>query len=293
MRVLMISKAFVLGTAQRKLEELAKYPDMELVAVTPPHWLNDDGNKQVLERTYLEGYKMIVTPMVFNGHYHTHYYPQLGRIIREVQPDLVHMDEEPYNFATFQAIRRAHKRKIPALFFAFQNLYREYPPPFRQLEQYNYSHTQYAQAGNNAAAEVLRRKGYKGQIRVIAQFGADPAIHFPNSGRPVRSPNDPFILGYVGRLKPEKGLPLIIEALASLPGYCRAVFVGHGPLREDLERQAANLGVADRVTFKAVVPSYKVPDEMRQMDVFLLPSLTRPNWAEQFGRVLVEAMCCG
>ncbi|MDQ2714008.1 MAG: glycosyltransferase, partial [Chloroflexota bacterium] len=92
---------------------------------------------------------------------------------------------------------------------------------------------------------------------------------------------------------PEKGLPLIIEALASLPSYCRAVLVGHGPLREDLERQAADLGVTDRVTFKAVVPSYKVPDEMRQMNVFLLPSLTRPNWAEQFGRALVEAMCCG
>ena len=28
------------------------------------------------------------------------------------------------------------------------------------------------------------------------------------------------------------------------------------------------------------------------MDAFVLPSLTRPNWKEQFGRVLVEAMAC-
>src|SRR5260370_35099434 len=32
---------------------------------------------------------------------------------------------------------------------------------------------------------------------------------------------------------------------------------------------------------------------MQQMDVFVLASLTRPNWKEQFGRVLVEAMACG
>ena len=31
---------------------------------------------------------------------------------------------------------------------------------------------------------------------------------------------------------------------------------------------------------------------MQKMDVFVLPSLTRPNWMEQFGRVLIEAMAC-
>ena len=29
------------------------------------------------------------------------------------------------------------------------------------------------------------------------------------------------------------------------------------------------------------------------MDIFVLPSLTRPNWVEKFGRVLIEAMACG
>jgi glycosyltransferase involved in cell wall biosynthesis len=32
---------------------------------------------------------------------------------------------------------------------------------------------------------------------------------------------------------------------------------------------------------------------MRQLDVLVLPSISRPNWKEQFGRVLVEAMACG
>ncbi len=48
MRVLMISKALVAGTAQRKLEELAKCSDVELTLVTPGYWQSDDGSKQVV-----------------------------------------------------------------------------------------------------------------------------------------------------------------------------------------------------------------------------------------------------
>src|SRR5207302_9272420 len=103
MRVLMISKALVAGTSQRKLEELAKCPDVELTLVTPPYWQSDDGSKRILERLYTQGYQMIVTPIMLNGNFHLHYYSQLNKIMREVQPEIVHIDEEPYNFATLHA----------------------------------------------------------------------------------------------------------------------------------------------------------------------------------------------
>ena len=41
------------------------------------------------------------------------------------------------------------------------------------------------------------------------------------------------------------------------------------------------------------LPSEEMPQLLRQLDLLVLPSLTRPNWKEQFGRVLVEAMACG
>nr|MBA2679279.1 glycosyl transferase family 1 [Ktedonobacteraceae bacterium] len=97
MRILMISKALVAGTSQRKLEEIAKCPGVELTLVTPPYWQSDDGSKQVLEQLYTSGYRMIVTPMALNGNFHLHYYPQLGQIMGDVQPEVVHIDEEPYN----------------------------------------------------------------------------------------------------------------------------------------------------------------------------------------------------
>jgi len=77
-----------------------------------------------------------------------------------------------------------------------------------------------------------------------------------------------------------------------LPDYCRAVFIGNGPMKTALSEQAARLGVTERVLFKTGVPTSQVPHEMEQWDVHVLPSLSRPNWIEQFGRTLAEAMAC-
>ncbi len=288
----MISKALVAGTSQRKLEELAKCPGVELTLATPEYWQSDDGSKQMLERLYTDGYQMIVTPIAFNGNFHLHYYPQLAKIMSEVRPEIVHIDEEPYNFATFHAMRLAMQQHAHALFFTWQNLYRTYPPPFRQFEIYNYKHAEVAIAGNREAAEVLKRKGYTGSTHVIPQFGFDTDIYARSAPRKLRKPDAPFSLGFIGRLKEEKGLHLMVEALPLLPNYCRVVFIGNGPMKIPLEELAKKLDVSERVSFRPSVPTYDVPREMEQLDVFVLPSLTRPNWMEQFGRVLPEAMSC-
>jgi glycosyltransferase involved in cell wall biosynthesis len=288
----MISKALVLGTSQTKLEELAKLPGMELTLVTPEYWNHDDGSIQKLERLYTKGYQMIVTPMTLNGNYHMHFYPRLGQIMKEVKPEVVHIDEEPYNLATYLAMRLTRQHNAKGLFFTWQNLYRDYPPPFRWMEIYNYQNASVALAGNRDAEDILRKKGYKGEIRVIPQFGFDTTIYQRSAPRIPRKPGDPFTMGFIGRLVEQKGLPLMIEALTYLPDYCRALFIGNGPMKDVLVEQAAKLGVTDRVTFKGGVPTSDVPREMERLDAFVLPSLSRPNWIEQFGRVLPESMAC-
>src|SRR5437870_11559868 len=103
MRVLMLSKACIVGQYQTKLEALARKPDIELTVLVPPFW-QDERGVIPLERSHLEGYKLTVTSLAFNGHYHLHFYPRLREIVARVQPDILHIDEEPYNFATFHAL---------------------------------------------------------------------------------------------------------------------------------------------------------------------------------------------
>lgn len=288
MRVLMISKACVVGAYQKKLEELARLPEMKLTVIVPPYWRDERGTLH-LERQHTEGYELIVEPMVFNGSFHLHFYPRLGRQIRRVRPDLVHIDEEPYNLATAHALWLARRAAARSLFFSWQNLLRRYPWPFRLLERYVLSRVDYAIVGNQESRQVWRAKGYGGRVAVIPQFGVDPESFQP-AARPA---GRGFIVGYVGRLTEEKGIDLLLEALAGLDGTWRAYVLGSGPAQEGLQSQARRLGLANRVSFDHWIPSQQMPDYYHQLDALVLPSRTRPNWKEQFGRVLVEAMACG
>src|SRR4029453_5360863 len=113
-------------------------------------------------------------PLRFNGNFHWHYYPTLGRELARLRPDIVHLDEEPYNLATWLGLRAARHVGAVGTFFTWQNLLRSYPPPFCWFEQANYRLTPVAIAGNQEAGTVLRRKGFAGRIDVIPQFGVDP-----------------------------------------------------------------------------------------------------------------------
>jgi glycosyltransferase involved in cell wall biosynthesis len=96
---------------------------------------------------------------------------------------------------------------------------------------------------------------------------------------------------YVGRLIDEKRVDLLLDALArlaqSLPGI-RCGIVGDGPERIKLERCAAQLGVAGRITFFGVVPDATVFALMKAAKV-----LVQPSEREGFGMTVAEAQACG
>jgi glycosyltransferase involved in cell wall biosynthesis len=95
-------------------------------------------------------------------------------------------------------------------------------------------------------------------------------------------------------LIPEKGVDLLLRACAALPGRgWRLTILGDGPERPRLTALADAAGIAGQVTFLGHRPSTQTPDIYRTFDVLVLPSVSRPNWVEQFGRVLTEAMACG
>lgn len=66
------------------------------------------------------------------------------------------------------------------------------------------------------------------------------------------------------------------------------VFAGEGPLRPQLEAEAAALGIASRVRFLGFVNQSQLPAVYSAADLLVLPSEYEP-----FGVVVNEAMCCG
>ncbi len=287
--MLLFSKAAVRSVYHRQYEHIAEHEAIsELLVVVPPFWCEPRVGRLPLEQVHPERYWLEVTPLRWNGRYHVYYAPYLPSILRRFQPDVVHIDEEVYNFATFHAALAARRHGARSVAFCWQNIYRRYPPPFRWFEVALARCLSGAVAGNADAKEVLRRKGFRLPIVVIPQYGVDTNLFTPS----VRPASPPFRVGFLGRLVPAKGIDTLLESLQYLPEECEAWIAGEGDQRR-WQVVAEEMGVAMRVRWIGAVPSGQVPNLMHQLHVLALPSRTTPRWKEQFGRVLVEAMACG
>ncbi len=288
MKVLLLSKAFLAREYRKKLTALSERPGLEIVAAGPRHW-GEGRVRQEYEPGEPDGYRMEFLNCRFNGRFHLHHYPGLGRLLDRHRPDLLHIDEEPYNLAAGLAALAARRRRIPSLFFAWQNLVRRYPPPFSLIERYCYR-TCGAIAGTEQAAAVLLEKGFSGPLATIPQFGVDPDKFAP-AGAGAAAGGD-LVVGYAGRLVPEKGLSTLLRAAEMLDPAPKLRFAGAGPLEGELRRAGADGPLAGRVQVLGQLDSDRMPGFLNSIHVLVLPSLDRANWMEQFGRVLIEAMAC-
>lgn len=98
--------------------------------------------------------------------------------------------------------------------------------------------------------------------------------------------------GYVGRLVAEKGLSLLVEAMAQLKEEdkcCNLTFVGEGPERQSLEGQVVQLGLRSYVRFAGLLTGRALNAETDQLDVVVMPSI----WEETAGLAAIEHMMRG
>lgn len=293
MRVLMISKACVSASYRTKLEYLNQLDSrVEVGLVVPPAW----GSLPFEPRPADHTYPLFLSPIRLNGRNHFHYYPELLSIVRRYHPDLLHIDEEPYSSVTYQGMRIAKRLGISAVFFAWQNIYKNYPWPFSHMEQSVFHTAQGAFAGNTEAGDVIRKKGFRKSVWVIPQFGCDVNLYHPadrDTAKRGWNLDGQFVMAYMGRLIEDKGLDdLWSAALPLLQEHREAtlLLVGSGPWRATGQKLADDAHLADQVRFVPWVSTADMPQMMNAADVLVLPSRTTARWKEQFGRVLTEAM---
>jgi len=97
------------------------------------------------------------------------------------------------------------------------------------------------------------------------------------------------LLVAVGRLIYYKGFEFAIRAMPQVP-RAHLLIIGDGPLKAELTKLAAELGVADRVHLLGELPNDTIPPYYLASELYLLPSIAR---SEAFGIVQIEAMASG
>ncbi|GAB6859004.1 glycosyltransferase [Microbacterium xylanilyticum] len=206
------------------------------------------------------------------------------------RPDLIDLHEEPFSLATAEVLllRAVRRVRAPYVLYSAQNLDKRYPVPFRWFERWALRGAAGAYVCNREAGEILERKGLRGPA-VLIPLGVDMADFSP---RPRDTPSDVPVIGYVGRLEPNKGVSVLLRSAALRDGW-RVEITGDGPQRQELQRLAADLGIEDRVSFRGFAQGAALAEAYRRLDVVVVPSLPWPGWREQFCRVAVEAMASG
>lgn len=307
MKLLIVGCAYTIAFNQRKYSEMKSQCDgVELRILTPravPH---------VFKRYTRELAPGLTTDEVidireFFGRSHMSYVfdPfKFANVLKTFQPDRVHIEEDPYSAVGVETVffTRLLLPSAKISFFIWDNLARVPSFPLsvikRKLNQYSLSKADLVVCGNKAGELLLRGvKGYKGRTAVLPQMGVSSDPYVAPQSNLIRNelliPEDAQLVGFVGRLVPEKGVVLLLDALHRLKGInWRVLVLGSGPLESEITGKWQEI-LGDRLIFRKAVPHDEVPVYMKAMDILVLPSCETPHWKEQFGLVLAQAMMLG
>jgi glycosyltransferase involved in cell wall biosynthesis len=299
MRILVVSHSCATPLNQQIYAEIRQQTGWEFALLTPETWLDEFGNSLCAQLWAGFDAQLIAIPVGRNGDIILHWYrASLRRLLSENRFDVIYVNHEPYALATAQvcwANRRS--RRIPFGFYSCQNLEKNYPVPFCWMERMVYRSSAFAFPITNAVAGVLRNKGFAGSL-AVCPLPFDPKLYRRCSEEERREAiprkNGEVVIGYVGRMVEQKGLRTLVDALTELtPLDWKLIVIGTGPFEATFDELVRERGLTRRVNRLGYVPHDVTPRFLAALDILVLPSETRPNWKEQFGRVIVEALACG
>lgn len=291
MRVLRISHSAVVD-AWRERERFVRDAGHEVRSVSATAW--DEGGRTV--RLVPRPGEDVVGVRTFGSHPITFVYDPVA-LWRELGAGHTVLDihEEPYSLATAEILllRALRRVRAPYLLYSAQNITKTHPLPFRWIERAALRGASAVSVCNDEAGRVLRGKGLRAQAHTIG-LGVDTRVFRPavRTARTQRHPGGPIQVGFVGRLAAHKGVQVLFLA-AARDARLHLSIVGGGPLEATLRERAARPDLAGRVTFVGHLSGERLAEHVRSLDVLAVPSLPRPGWVEQFGRVAVEALASG
>ncbi len=197
----------------------------------------------------------------------------------------------PLDLLTRPRLRRALARFAPRVAMAWMNRAARFTPPGPWLRvgrlggYYDlryYAGFDHLVGNTQGIVEWIAQQGWpRSRVHHLPNFAPDLAGATPADRTALGVPHDSFLVLAMGRLHPNKGFDVLIEALAHLPHVIVAI-AGEGPERPALEALARRRGVADRVRLLGWRDDQAAL--LAACDLFVCPSRHEP-----LGNVVLEA----
>ena len=199
-KVLLISHAYAAPINRQKLAALARRPGLEVSLLLPRLWRESDGRVYSAVAGEEGGVRIIPGEVVFSGRVTGHFYRSgLLRALREVRPDVIHLEEEPWALVTAQVMAAsALARPRPRLvLFSWENIDLALPWYYRWIERRSLAAADAIIAGGESSRERLLRRGADpARMTVLPQFGLDTELFRPPAGV---ERGEEFTVGFIGR----------------------------------------------------------------------------------------------
>ena len=289
--VLLLARELGQGGSERQLAEIAKALDRSRFAVhvgcfRPEGFRSAELSSQGIPIVHFPVHSLRSFPAVRGAW-------QLGRYIRRHGIRLVHTFDTPMNCF---AVPAARVFRAPVVISSQRASRRLSSRP----EQFVLRVTDHLVDAVVVNCEAMRRhmmedEGVRAERLRICYNGLDTGLFRPlPKQRPPTLESASLVIGVVCALRPEKGLPTLMEAFAKvvssgssdLYSGLRLAIVGSGPMLETLQAMSVELGIQDQCHFEPSTAD--VAEWLRAIDIFVLPSLS-----EALSNSLMEAMACG
>ncbi len=215
-------------------------------------------------------------------------YWSLKRCIREFKPDIVHA-----HYATSYGLLGVLSGFHPLLISLWGSdayLFPKVSWIHRKLLEFNLSKADRILSTSHCMAREISK--YTDKKILVTPFGVDEEKFIPVNSKYDKKE---YFIGTVKALSAIYGIDTLIDAFAIVvrenPGMdLRLMIAGDGTERNNLEKQAQDLGLADKVTFLGRISNEDVAVLLSNLDVYV--ALSRSD-SESFGVAAVEAMSCG
>jgi phosphatidyl-myo-inositol alpha-mannosyltransferase len=265
----------------RELAEQLRMRDNEVLVLAPGERRAPEPWVRIVGRPMRIPYRGTVAPISFSwGSWR-----RVGDAMRRFHPELVHA-HEPLTPSTSMLAVRAATAPVVATFHAFldrSRLMEVAAPVLRTISR----RIDAAIAVSDAAAGFVRR-AIDVELEIIPN-GLDVERFAHPSASPKAFPDGRWLL-WVGRLDPQKGFGVMLQAFALLAREHRDLWlVVAGDGRDRYAIDGVSEADRARIVMLGAVPHDDLPSYHAAADVFVAPATGQ----ESFGYVLVEAMAAG